>query len=70
MRWSGQPQYRPPLPAESRMGSETPPPVPGGTDDGFEEHRIKRPREPGLDLTVGDVARVDEHVDDLVGRRA
>ncbi|SHG77995.1 hypothetical protein [Halobaculum gomorrense] len=52
------------------MGSETPPPVPGGTDDGFEEHRIKRPREPGLDLTVGDVARVDEHVDDLVGRRA
>ncbi|MFC6785407.1 hypothetical protein ACFQFH_05625 [Halobaculum halobium] len=51
------------------MGSDTPPPR-GGTDDGFEEHRIKRPSEPGLDLTLGDVARVDEHVGDLVGGRA
>ncbi|QZX98720.1 hypothetical protein [Halobaculum rubrum] len=52
------------------MEPDTPPPRAGGTDGGFEEHRIKRPREPGLDLTVGDVARVDEYVDDLVGRRA
>jgi hypothetical protein len=51
------------------MGSDTPPPQ-GGTDDGFEEHRIKRAAERPLDLTVGDVARVDERVGDLIGRRA
>ncbi|WP_435065959.1 hypothetical protein [Halobaculum sp. EA56] len=52
------------------MEPDIPPPRAGGTDGGFQEHRIKRAREPGLDLTVGDVARVDEQLGDLVGRRA
>ena len=52
------------------MGSDTWPPLRGGTDDDFEEYRIKRPYERPLDPTIEDVAHVDERLGELVGRVA
>ncbi|MFC4449818.1 hypothetical protein [Halorussus aquaticus] len=42
----------------------------GGSHDRFQEHRIHRSHESVLDTTVGDLARVDDGLDDLVGRQA
>ncbi|WP_435145908.1 hypothetical protein [Halobaculum sp. P14] len=36
--------------------------------DEFEEHRVRRSDERVLSLSLGDVARVDERLGDLVGR--
>jgi hypothetical protein len=43
---------------------------PGGSHDRFREYRIHRSDESVIEPTVGDLARVDDGLADLVGRPA
>lgn len=41
-----------------------------GSNDRFQEHRIHRSDESVIETTVGDLARIDDGLDDLTGRQA
>lgn len=41
-----------------------------GSHDRFQEYRIHRSDEAVIETTVGDLARVDDGLDDLAGRQA
>jgi hypothetical protein len=46
------------------------PPNRGGSTDGFEEYRVRRPDEDVLQTSLGDVAELDERLTDRLGGAA